>query len=138
MHYSYQATVTTAHTSTAPLVTSMKLGAGVLRHVDITFPSGCNRAVRCTIFDRAKQLFPTNQQGFYSEENQVVSFDCYHDMSSEDNQLYFIAWGVNSSYSHVLSCRLDVQGPDEPDINKFIPQLIQLMGRMVDWLKAVY
>jgi hypothetical protein len=137
MHYSYEFTVLTTHTVTSPLTYAMKLGAGILKKVDIDFPAGCDGAVRCVMVSKANQVLPTNPDGFYAGDGKTISAQLHHSIDEEGTYLAFVAWSTTALYPHTLRAQLEVQGPDEPDINQFIPMLLDTINRLIALLKGL-
>jgi len=137
MHYSYEVEVTPTDTVVNPVVYPIILATGILRRVRIFFPLGCSKVIRCSLWDRALQLLPTNQDGFYALDGNVVDADVYHSLDDNDHYLYLVAWTTGSSYDHTLSVHLDVQGPEEPDANKAMVLLNETLGRLIDLCRSL-
>jgi len=138
MHYSYEGTVLTTNTVTNPKVVEMKLGAGILKRVVVDFPAGCNKHVKAFIMDRAVQVLPTNPEGFYSYEDYKVTADVYIPISTENNTLWLYAWNVDASWPHTISCLLDVESPDEPNIYRVLESFSGLLERFIDLLRRAF
>ena len=137
MHYSYEVEVTPDDSVTDPVVYPTVLATGVLRRVRIFFPYGCSRTVRCSLWDRAIQILPTNQDGYYSLDGNVVDADVYYSLDDNDHYLYLVAWAVDSAYNHTLTIHLDVQGPEEPDANKVMVLLNATLDRLITLCRSL-
>ena len=137
MHYSYEVEVTPSDVVTDPVVYPIVLATGILRRVRIFFPYGCSRTVRCSLWDRAIQILPTNQDGFYSLDGNTVDADVYYSLDDNDHYLYLVAWSVDSAYNHTLTIHLDVQGPEEPDANKVMVLLNATLDRLITLCRSL-
>ena len=137
MHYSYEVEVTPDDSVTDPVVYPIVLATGVLRRVRIFFPYGCSRTVRCSLWDRAIQILPTNHDGYYSLDGNVVDADVYYSLDDNDHYLYLVAWSVDSAYNHTLTIHLDVQGPEEPDANKVMVLLNATLDRLITLCRSL-
>ena len=137
MHYSYEVTIDPEDTATSPVVYPIVLATGILRRVRIFFPLGCSRTVRCSLWDRAIQILPTNQDGYYALDGNMVDADVYYSLDSNDHYLYLVAWAVDSAYQHTLTIHLDVQGPEEPDANKVMVLMNSTIDRLITLCKGL-
>ena len=137
MHYSYEVEVTPDDVVSDPVVYPIVLSTGILRRVRIFFPPGCSRTIRCTVWDRATQILPTNLDGYYSLDGDNVDADVYYSLDDNDHFLYLVAWTTGSSYNHTLSVHLDVQGPEEPDANKVMILLNSTLDRLIDLCRSL-
>lgn len=137
MHYSYEFTVLPSHTAAAPLIYPVKLAAGVLRQVDLTFLAGCDRVVCCVLRSPVIQLLPTNPEGFYSEDGRTITGRLNYNLDEDGSYLYFVAWSRSAKYSHTLSAHLLVQGPNDPDMSVYIDRQIDVTDRLVDVLRSL-
>ena len=138
MHYAYECEVLTTNTVSNPVIQPIKLAAGWVRHVSITFPPGCNRHVRCYLKDRSSQVLPTNLDGYYAESAYPVEIQCYIQLTTEDNQLWFVGWSVDASWPHIISILVQVEGPDEPNIWRVLEGFSNLLERFTDLLRRVF
>ena len=138
MHYAYQATIEPTHTVNSPLEQSIKLGSGILKRVQIFFPSGCNQKVMCSIWNNGEQIVPTNPDGFYSLDGSIADAMMYHNLDQKTNQLWFVGWSTGTDYDHTLSIMLDVQGPDEPDVNNLMMLMRETIERLISLMRSVF
>jgi hypothetical protein len=138
VHYVYDVPVLPANTASNHVQQSIKLGAGIIRHVTIIFPPGCVRLVRCTLWNKSVQVLPTNPEATYGAESYVVEADCYVSTEEYGNQFYFLAWTEGSAYAHTLTVMLDVQGVDEPDMGSAVKTLYKIVDQLVTVLRGWY
>lgn len=138
MHYVYDVPVLPANTAANFVQHSVKLAAGIIKHVSIIFPPGCARLVHVTIWNDSIQLLPTNPEAKYGEDAYVVEADCYIPTREFGNQLYVIAWTLGTQYKHVVTVMIDVQGIDEPDMGSSVTTLYNVVDLLVTALKRFY
>ena len=138
MHYAYEFTVEPAHVVSSPLVESIKLAAGTLTRVQIFFPEGCSRMVRCYLKDVSQQIAPTNPDGYYALDGNVADASLYHSLDYNVNQLYFVGWNIGAKYSHIITVLIDVKGVDEPDTNGIMILMKETIDRLIDLMRSVF
>lgn len=138
MHYVYDVSVLPANTQSNFVEESIKLGAGIIRHVTIIFPAGCSRLIRCTLWNNANQILPTNPDATYGEDSYVVETDCYIPTSEYGNQFYLIAWTEGTAYTHDITVMLEVQGVNEPDMGSAVTTLYKIVEQLVSVLRGWY
>ena len=136
MHYVFDLTILPTNLVDNPALCSIKLGAGIIKHATIVFPAGVRRKIRCYVAMASKQIMPTNQDSYYSEDNYVVEAPFYIKMSEESNELWFVAWSVGSGYNHNLRLMLEVQGVDEPSPEESIRVLGSAIEALVTKLRS--
>lgn len=137
MHYSYEITVSSTDSVDDPLIFPVKLASGIIKTVEIYFPLGCRRTVRCSLFDRAAQVLPSNADGFYSLDGDTVRANLHYDMDAKDNILYLVAWSIGSVYDHTLTLHIEVQGKDEPDLQSLMVLMTQTIDRLISLCRSL-
>lgn len=138
MHYSYEVEVTPSDTASSPVVFPIKLAAGVITDVSFLFDVGDGFSTCVCLWNRANQILPTNPEGFYSADGQLITAKLWYDMSTNDNDLFVIAWNRGGLYGHTVTIMIDVRGPDEPDVYSLQNGLIDVINRLVDLMRSVF
>jgi len=138
MHYVYEAIVLAANISTNNTEVDVKLTAGIIKHVSILFPPGCARLVKCSIWNTAEQLLPSNPEAIYGEDAYAVEIDCYLPTWIYGNQFYILAWNIGTVYKHVVRVMFDVQDVDEPDMALAVQTLYKTVESLTKVLKGFY
>jgi hypothetical protein len=138
MHYSYEVNVLTSHTSSSPLVYPIKLASGILNGAEFLFEVGDGFSSCVTLWDRGKQLLPSNPDGFYTADGISLKAPVWYDLDFEDNDLFIVAWNRGGIYDHPVNVMLSVKGNNEPDpfsimqlMNETIGRLIQLCRELI-------
>ena len=136
MHYSFDLTVDPTDTVSDPAIQDLKLASGKIKHITIGFPAGCARTIFCQVYDLAGQILPTNLGASYAEDDYKIEIDIEYNIDQGFNQLYLVAWSVGSSYSHTLTCYIDVQAPYEHDLGDLVLAQSQALVQLVDLLRG--
>lgn len=131
MHYSYEIDVLTSHTVDDPLIYHIKLASGKLKELQTVFEVGDGYSSCVTLWDRGKQLLPTNPDGFFTGDGLSLYSPIHYDLDSEDNDLYVVAWNRGGVYDHAVNLMLAVQGVDEPDVNSLMSLMVQTIDRLI-------
>ena len=138
MHYSYEAEVTPADTVDDPLVFPVTLTSGILKGLEVFFPSGCSRTVRIQLWNRGKQIAPSNADGFYALDGDKASAGLHYDIDKEDNELFVIGWNIGGMYDHVITIHLEVQGPEENTMDELVKLMLETINRLIDLMRSVF
>jgi hypothetical protein len=138
MHYSYEIEVSTAYTASEPLVYPIKLASGTLKFVDFLFEVGDGYSTCLILWDRAKQLLPSNPDGFYAADGLLISASLHYDLDANDNDLYLIAWNRGGVYDHTVNVMLTVKGVEEPDEYGIMLLMRDTIERLIDLMRSVF
>ena len=137
MHYSYELTVSTSDTAEDPQVYHIKLASGILKEMQTVFEVGDGYSSCITLWDRGKQLLPTNPDGFFTGDGVSVFSPIHYDLDAEDNDLYIVAWNRGGVYDHAVNIMLSVQGSDEPDIIGVMKLMNETIDRLITLCKGL-
>ncbi len=137
MHFAWELEVGTANNANDPASLDLKLPCGILREVSIYFDYGCDRLVRAVVFDGAKQILPTNQDGYYALDGDTAHAVLHHDLDFEYNQVSVYGWNIGTKYAHILTIMCEVQGPDEPDLYSVMKAQVAVLDRQIDLMKEL-
>jgi hypothetical protein len=131
MHYSHEITVSTSDTAEDPQVFHIKLASGFLKEMQTVFEVGDGYSSCVTLWDRGKQLLPTNPDGFFCGDGVNIFSPIHYDLDAEDNDLYIVAWNRGGVYDHAVNIMLSVQGVDEPDITGLMGLMNSTINRLI-------
>ena len=137
MHYSYELDVSTSDTPGDPLVYHIKLASGILKEMQTVFEVGDGYSSCITLWDRGKQLLPTNPDGFFTGDGVSVFSPIHYDLDAEDNDLYIVAWNRGGVYDQAVNIMLSVQGSDEPDIIGVMKLMNETIDRLITLCKGL-
>ena len=135
MLYSYDFEVAPTNTVESPLIAEIKLTTGILRQIEVGFPTGTATVVRCCIANDAIQLVPSNQDGYLTGDGRVVVARPWYDLLKNPNTLYFVGWSVNALKTHTINVILDVKDPDEPDLILIQRDVLKLINEVISLIR---
>jgi hypothetical protein len=131
MFYDFAITIPANTPKASPVVTELKLTAGVIHRVEIQFPAGCMGLAHIAINDGLHQLLPTNPDGDFASDDYVIPIDEYYPMPGGDYILTARGWNMDDTYPHTLSVRIGILSGD------VIAPLSGLGGALKKFLKLV-
>lgn len=108
MFYSYNITVTTAHTEAAPKEETLYLSAGVIHQIDLSFPSTSDKDLYARIFHGGYQLVPTNRDSAIRADDTIISTREFYELTAESNELTVVAWNTQDSGSLLLTVNIAI------------------------------
>ena len=113
MFYSYAITVPAGTLESAPIVTVLKLTAGIIHQVDVEFRSGTDFRVGVRINQGLHQVYPTNPDGDLRAEGRPIIFPDYLKLDTGEDELTVYAYAPTSIYDHVVYVKLGILAEDE-------------------------
>lgn len=108
MFYSYNLTVTTAHTEASPKKDVLDLSAGVIHQVDLIFPDNSTKNIYVRIFHGSYQLVPTNRLEAIRADNTIISTREFFELPPGHNQLVVHSWNTHATDSLLLSVNIGI------------------------------
>lgn len=108
MFYDKLITIPAGTLKSNPIIQSLLLTKGVVNHVEIVFPAGCHNTVSCVIMHQEHQLFPTNPDGSFQSDNDIIKFEDWFELNAEPYEVKIIAWSPLSAYDHDITVRIGV------------------------------
>lgn len=108
MFYSYNITVTTAHTEASPKEDKLYLSAGVIHQIDLLFPSNSTKNLYARIFHGSYQLIPTNRLEAIRADDTIISTREFYELTADSNELTVTAWNTHATDSLLLSVNIGI------------------------------
>lgn len=106
MFYSYNITVTPAHTELSPKKDVLDLSAGIIHQVDILFPSNSTKNIYVRIFHGGYQLIPTNRLEAIRADNTIISTREFFELPPGNHQLVIHSWNTHATDSLLVSINI--------------------------------
>jgi hypothetical protein len=132
MHYSYDLTIPAQTLKANKLKATYLLGYGILKHVSIFFKWGCSKYVHVQIFRRNRQIFPSNSEEDYSDNDYHIDFDEFFPILEEPYELEVRGWNLDDFFEHTVTFRFSVLHPTvlgkPDDIPSTTEELTDLLG----------
>ena len=131
MFYDFAITVLANTLESVPKEQEMKLTLGVIQKVSILFPPGPHGMVKLKIMEGGHQFLPTNPEGYFATDDEVLNIDEFYELTSEPYILKAIAYSPGTTYPHTISIRIGVLRPEE------VEKASGLMSALKKFLKLV-
>ena len=113
MFYDFAVTVLANTLESAPKEETLKLTAGVIQKVSILFPPGPHGMVKLKLMEGGHQFLPTNPEGYFATDDEVLNIDEFYELKSEPYSLKAVAYSPDTTYPHTISVRIGILRPEE-------------------------
>jgi len=110
--YDYEITVPANTLDDSPVVTELKLSAGIINWVELRFRYGPSFMVKVKIFQGGHQVWPTNQEGAFSDDGRPIAFSENFELDAGQNVLTVVCTSPGTKYDHVINLRLGILPPE--------------------------
>lgn len=131
MFYDFSIVIPADTLESAPVEQTLKLTAGVIQKVSILFPPGPHGMVKLRLRDNGHQFLPTNPDGYFATDDEVLDIDEFYELTTEPYSLKAIAYSPGTTYNHTLSVRIGVLRPED------VEKASGLMSALRKFLKLV-
>jgi hypothetical protein len=132
MFYSFALTVPAGTTEAAPVVTRLKLTAGIIHQVDVEFRSGTDFRVGVRINQGLHQVYPTNPDGELKADGRPIIFPDYYRLDPGEDELVVYAYAPTATYEHVVYIKIGVLTADElrpmTTVDNLLMRFLRLVG----------
>ena len=105
----------------------LRLAHGIITWVSILFPPGCHGMVKCQIYHREHQIFPSRDVMSLSGDGIPTEWNEYYEMYEPPHDLLARLWGVGCTYDHTVSIRIAI-----------LPRKAIIALAVVDAIKSVF
>lgn len=105
----------------------LRLAPGIITWVSVLFPPGCHGMVKCQIFHREHQIFPSRDVMSISGDGIPVEWNEYYEMYERPFDLLARLWGEGCTYDHTVSIRIAV-----------LPRKAIVAQALVDAIKGMF
>jgi len=123
MFYRFGVTVPKNTPKESPVEQMVRLTAGVVEKVEITFPAGCAGLVGLRILRGGHQVWPTSPGEWFVSDDYTISFPEHYEILDEPLELRIQAYNEDTSYDHTPVVRFAVKAV-EFDLLAFIAQQV--------------
>jgi len=123
MYFYYEQLIPFTTIENNPVVTRLKLSAGLLDFVDVGFPKGVNRFAKCRIFWHEFQLIPFNRDGWFTGNDITLRLPLNLVLDTEPYELTILSINLDDTYDHTLSFAPSISTP-QPLTQSVLNQLV--------------
>jgi hypothetical protein len=92
----------------SPHEEALKLTDGVITHVEVEFPAGCQGLVHSYARQAIHQVYPTNPDGDLCSDNYVCAWNDYEDIDTDPRVLTIGGWNTDDTYAHTITWRIEL------------------------------
>ncbi len=105
MHYDFDLTIPKSTLITAEEKLSCVLNYGILRKVEIFFKDGCAGLAHVRIMRWHSQVFPSNPDSYYTDNDYHISFEEYYTILQEPYTLELRGYNEDDFRQHIINFR---------------------------------
>lgn len=132
MFYDFPITVPAGTSKDDPVITDMKLTAGVVNYVEVRFPFGPNFDVYVQINQGGHQLWPTNPDSAFRDDGRAIGFVENYELIKGAVDLTAICYSPAATYDHLIIVRLGILEAETVNPNagtmSSLQQFLQFVG----------
>ena len=99
-----------------PLYQEKILSYGIIRQIDVLFPAGCCGLANFFIYRFNTKIFPINEEGFCSSNNETLSFPTHIKILDRPYSVILAGINYDSKYSHTLQIRFNLEIPESDKV----------------------
>jgi len=84
------------------------LAHGIIDWISVLFPAGCNGMVKCAIFHREFQIYPSRSDESLSGNRTPIEWKDYYEMYQSPYDLKARLWSPGTTYDHTVTVRIAI------------------------------
>jgi len=111
---------------------TLRLTKGIIKRVDLVFPSGCAGLVGVRIVKHSFQVIPLNYPKWIETDGETVNIQTEIDLTDEPYELVFQGYNLDDTYQHTIRVRVLMEAASLPFRQKTAEQeskqLLQSLG----------
>lgn len=131
MLYEYKLTVPADTEKDDPQTKEMLVAPGILVGVEIFMPPGSVGLCHATIVEGQFQIAPINSDGDIATDGHPVKGEYHYKITLGHNMLTLRGWNEDDTYSHEITCRLNVMKEEELATTGPLKGLVDILKRML-------
>lgn len=105
MFYEYPLTIPAKTLEVAPVTADLGLVKGLISYVEISFPPGCAGLAKVQIKHKLRQVWPTNQDGYFCDDDYRIHFVEDYPLPETPYTLSLVGWNDDDTYPHTVIFR---------------------------------
>jgi len=87
----------------------LRLTRGIIKRVDINFPSGCAGLVGVRLFKDSQQVIPSNYPKWIETDGETIPILSSIDLSQIPYELEFQAYNLDDTFNHTIRVRITME-----------------------------
>lgn len=108
MIYRFPLTIPAGAEEDSPVEQEMKLTAGYIVQVELSFPPGPHGEAHVAIYDALHQVWPTNPEESFAWDRYTGRWPEQYLLDRNPYTLTLKGWAPDATYDHTIVCRLVV------------------------------
>ena len=108
MFYDFSLTIPANTLESAPLERDLQLAPGIIFRVSLLFPPGPHGMVKVKLRRGLHQVWPTDPEGYFASDDEVVDFDEHYPMDDMPYLLTFVGYSPGTTYDHTIAVRVGI------------------------------
>jgi len=108
----------------------MRLKAGIIRHVWILHPPGCQGYLHTQILHRGHQLYPTLKGGSYHGDTFPIEFDCEWKIK-KPAALTIRSWNVDEEFEHTVYVHVTVMQEKKDLVLQALNDMLKILKQLI-------
>ncbi len=129
MFYEFSAETPANTPETSFVETRMKLTAGIIHHVELDFPAGCEGLAHAKIYQGGVQIWPSNLSGNLTGNFFPIAFNEFKELKPGENELVMRTWNTDTRHAHTITIRMALLREKELFPELELADLIRLLFR---------
>lgn len=115
----------------SPYEQDLQLTDGVITHVEVEFPAGCQGLAHSYACQGLHQVFPTNPEGDLCSDNYVIAWNDYQDLDADPRVLTIIGWNDDATYDHTITWRIELSDRDIAERGQTSMSMMDRIGKLL-------
>ena len=131
MFYDFAIVIAANTLESAPVEQTLKLTAGVIQKVSLLFPPGPHGMVKLKLMEGGHQFLPTNPEGYFCSDDEVLNIDEFYELTSGDYSLKAVAYSEGTLFPHTISLRIGILRPEEVEKSSGLMMALRRFFKLV-------
>jgi hypothetical protein len=110
MFYKYELTIPKSTPENDPEMLEISLPFGIIHHVEIYFPPGCEGEAKAKIEHNELQIWPSNPKKWFAGDEFPIKFNEDYHLEEDFNILKLYGYNEDTINSHTVTFRIGVKG----------------------------
>lgn len=124
LYYEIPLTIPANTSQSSSVSIDLELVKGLITSVEVSFPPGCAGLAKVQIKHKLRQVWPTNQEGFFCDDDYKIRFIEDYPLPETPYTLSLIGWNEDDTYPHTVTFRFGLSPLPKTPIQQLTTFLI--------------
>lgn len=128
MFYNFPLTIPSNTAKDDEIFQECIINYGVIKKIDILFPSGCCGFAYVRVHRNNTQILPTNDGQFFASDNEAITTNEHIEVLDRPFILTFSGYNLDDTYDHTIYLRIWLENDDDSlkqQLNSAITDIIK-------------